>query len=147
MIRKQLDLKIISNMPKIYVACDGDWEEPEVQFSGSVKALSDFGKLLNKAEGHSKWTVPVKKNEYYPVNIESLSVGCLDSENDRITVAVNEDILSLEGTPVALNKLGDSLVNFFDTETLVGEYFQLDYYDGNQVLNETKCHLIFIRDA
>ena len=132
--------------PQIYVACDGDWNEPEVQISGSVKALADLGELLNKAEGRVKWDIPVQENEYYPVNLEALVVEASQSGGDRITVTINESNFCLEGTTVALNKLGDSLINFFDVETTIGEHFQLDYYEGNEVLNETKCHLIFMCD-
>lgn len=133
-------------MPQIYVACDGDWNEPEVQISGSVKELADFGELLNKAESRIILDTSPQKNEYYPANIKALVVEPSQSGGDRLTVMIDERSFSLVGTTVALNKLGDSLINFFDVDTSIGEHFQLDYYEGNEVLNETKCHLIFMCD-
>lgn len=54
--------------------------------------------------------------------------------------------INIDDTKASLNKLADSLINFFDDDSNVGEHFQLDYYEGNEVLNETNCHLIFICD-
>ncbi|WP_298940354.1 hypothetical protein [uncultured Psychromonas sp.] len=133
-------------IPQIYVACDGDWNEPEVQISGSVKALTDFGETLNETEEYVKYDIAVQNNEYYPANIKALVVESSESGGDRLTVTINESCFSLIGTTVALNKLGDSLLNFFDVETSIGEHFQLDYYESNEILNETKCHLIFMCD-
>jgi hypothetical protein len=133
-------------MPQIYIACDGDWNEPEIQISGSVEALIDVGEILNKAEEYVKYDIPVQNNEYYPANIKALIVEPSESGGGRLNVTIDESGFSLVGTTVALNKLGDSLINFFDVDTSIGEHFQLDYYEGNEVLNKTKCHLIFMCD-
>ena len=131
---------------RINVACDGDWEEPEVLFSGSVDALVDFGLALNSATELNKYDLSLHNNEYYPASIKTLILEPSKSGNDRITVFIEEGYLRIVGSSVALNKLGDSLLNFFDDNTSVGEHFQLDYYEGNKVLNETKCLLIFMCD-
>lgn len=133
-------------MAQIYVTCDGDWDEPEVQISGSAEALASFGMLLNGVTDLITLEISSLKNEFYPVSVNALIVEPGQSGHDRLTVTIDETSFKLIGTVCAFNKLGDSLVNFFDDNTIVGEHFQLDYYEGNDVLNETNCHLIFICD-
>ena len=133
-------------MAQIYVACDGDWKEPEVQISGSTKALASFGVMLNGVAGSLTLDVPVLENEYYPVSVNVLNIELDELGNDRLTITIDDTNFNLRGTNKAFNKLGYSLVNFFDDDSNVGEHFQLDYYEGNEVLNETNCHLIFICD-
>lgn len=133
-------------MAQIHVACDGDWGEPEVQTSGSAKALADFGVFLNSVTEPTTLEVPVLESEFYPVSVQTIIIEPVPSGGDRLTVTIDELNFNLTGTKVALNKLGDSLINFFDDDSGIGEHFQLDYYEGNEVLNETNCHLIFICD-
>ncbi len=133
-------------MAHIHVACDGDWGEPEVQTSGSAKDLANFGAFLNSVAEPTTLEVPALDSEFYPVSVKTIIIEPVESGDDRIIVTIDEDNFNLTGTKVALNKLGDSLINFFDENSGVGEHFQLDYYEGNEVLNETNCHLIFICD-
>lgn len=133
-------------MAQIYIMCDGDWAEPEVQVSGSAKALANLGKLLNSIVDPVDLKVPHLENEFYPVSVNVLNIYLDDSGNDRLTVTIDEARFTMRGTTLAFNKLGDSLLNFFDDGSSVGDHFQLDYYEGNEVLNETNCHLIFICD-
>ena len=133
-------------MLQLYVACDGDWEEPEVQASGSSKALAEFGALLNDIVEPITLAVPALESEFYPVSMKKITIKPDQSGGDRITVTIDENNFSLTGTKVALNKLADSLINFFDDDSSIGEHFQLDYYEGNEVLNKTSSHLIFICD-
>ncbi|MEO3678410.1 hypothetical protein ABGI61_05165 [Rheinheimera sp. FR7-31] len=133
-------------MAQIYVACDGNWSEPEVQISGSAKDLADFGVFLNSVTESTSLEVPVLDSEFYPVSVKRIVIEPAGSGDDRIIVTIDEDNFNLTGTKVALNKLGDSLINFFDKNSITGEHFQLDYYEGNKVLSETNCHFIFICD-
>lgn len=131
---------------QLYVACDGDWEEPEVQTSGSSKALAEFGALLNDIAEPITLVVPALESELYPVSVKKITIEPDQSRGDRITVTIDENNFALTGTKVALSKLADSLINFFDDDSSIGEHFQLDYYEGNEVLNETTSHLIFVCD-
>jgi len=133
-------------MTQIHVTCDGDWDEPEVQISGSAKALVSFGMLLNRVTGPITLEVPALENEFYPLSVNVLNIELEEAGDDRLTVTIDETKFDLRGNNKAFNKLGDSLVNFFDDTSIKGEHFQLDYYEGNEVLNETNCHLIFICD-
>ena len=131
---------------QIYVAYDGDWSEPEVQISGSAKDLASFGTLLNAVTGRISLEVPALENQFYPISATILEIELDKLGNDRLTVSINETRFKLRGTRQALEKLGDSLIVFFDDDSSVGDHFQLDYYEGNEVLNKTNCHLIFICD-
>lgn len=133
--------------PQVYVACDGDWDEPEVQISGSVKALNALGKLLNTLKDHLVLDIPMLESEFYPVTVGTLDVEIENRENDLLMVTIDEVVFKLRGTSVAFNKLGDSLLNYFDSDSNDGDHFQLDYYKGNELLDKTNCHLIFICDG
>lgn len=131
---------------QVYVACDGDWKEPEIRVSGSAKSLADLGKLLNGVTGPITLKIPTLESEFYPVSMPTLVIELDHLGNDRLTVTIDESKFKLTGTNVAFNKLGDSLVNFFDAGASIGEHFQLDYFKGNEVLNDTNAHFIFICD-
>ena len=133
-------------MIQVYIVTDGDWNEPEVQISGSAKILSQLGEYLNSVQGSVRLVLPTEPNKFYPISIDSLVLESTFRGGGRLTVAIDPTSFNLAGPSAALNKLGDSLVNFFDDNSFVGEHFQLDYYDGNEVLNETNYHLIFLCD-
>ena len=131
---------------QIHITCDGDWENPEVQISGSSRALASFGVLLNGVVTPIHLKIPDLENKFYPVSVNVLNIEPEESGTDRFTVTIDQTNFKLRGTNNAFEKLGDSLINFFDESSNVGEHFQLDYYEGNEVLNETNCHLIFLCD-
>lgn len=131
---------------QIYITCDGDRENPEVQISGSSTALVSFGSLLNSIAIPIHLDIPDLKNEFYPVSVNILNIEPEETGNNRLTVTFDKTNFKLRGTSNAFEKLGDSLINFFDEYSNIGKHFQLDYYEGNEVLNETNCHLIFLCD-
>lgn len=108
--------------------------------------LTAFGEFLNHIEQPISLDVPHMEDKYYPVSIRKLNMRVLDAGNHCLTVTVKEEEIDLQGTAQAFGKLGESLVNVFGGFASVGEHFHLDYYEGNQILNETRCHLIFICD-
>lgn len=133
-------------LTEININCDGNWDKPEVQLSGSADTLTNFGRFLNQVEETQYIATHALKNEFYTVALQNLVIEPTTVGNDRLTVEINDSSLKLSGTRLAFNKLADSLINFFDDDSEIGDHFHLDYYEGNQVLNETNCHLVFIRD-
>jgi hypothetical protein len=130
----------------IFINFDGDISEPEIQISGTWYSLSEFGCYLNQLDSSQNITLPVSQNEFYPEVIKHLNV-CLEKDgNGLLTVTMHDQTLNVAGNTVAINKLAESLTNFFDEDSEIQEHFQLDYYEGNDVLNETSCTLIFICD-
>jgi len=130
----------------VSISCDGNWICPEVQFSGSAKALADLGSTLNGIKYPVEIKTKISKNKFYPFAIQNLLVHPTSWGNDRLSINIDESNFKFEGTLVAINKIADSLINFFDKESEIGDHFHIDYYDGNQTLNETSCHLVFICD-
>lgn len=128
---------------KIYVNCDGDWSRLEVKISGSANSLAAFGLFLNECTESAILDVPVLQDKFYRFSIKLVKIEIIKSSNDRLTIEVNENNLYLSGSKLAFNKLGDSLINFFDSASEEGEHFHLDYCEENQMLNKTNCHLIF----
>lgn len=134
-------------MIQIYAACDGNWSEPEVKVSGSAKFLSNnLGDLLNEVTNSISTSLSTSKDKFYPISIPTLVIELEYSGNEHLTVIVDKNQFILKGTNFAFNKLGDSLINYFYFGANVGEHFHLDYYEGNQILNYTNCHLIFVCD-
>lgn len=133
-------------LTEINVNCDGNWDKPEVQFSGSANTLANFGMLLNQVKETVNIATHALKNEFYPVVLQNLIIEPTSTGNDRLTIEIYNTSFKLSGTRLAFNKLADSLINFFDDESKFGDHFHLDYYEGNLVLNETNCHLVFMCD-
>ncbi len=128
---------------KMYINCDGDWRRPEVKISGSANSLAAFGLFLNECTESTILDLLVVENKFYRFSINLIKIEIDKNSNDRLTIEVNENNLHLSGSKLAFNKLGDSLINFFDSASDEGEHFHLDYYEENQTLNKTNCHLIF----
>src|SRR5690606_41937233 len=100
--------------------------------------------LLNQARPQLL-ILPIADSEFFPVAIGQLIMDPGNFGGARLSVDLTKDRLRFAGDRVAMNKLGDSLINFFNEEAEVGDHFQLDYFEGNDILNETPCTLIFIR--
>lgn len=133
-------------MVDIYVACNGDWDEPEVQISGSWKDLAELGLNICQLESSYSLNLSNIENPFYPVNIGEMYLQVTQTPSDRLQVSVDRSKFELSGSTSAFKKLGQSLTNFFDRETIIGDHFQLDYYEENQMLEETNCHLFFVCD-
>ncbi len=64
-----------------------------------------------------------------------------ESTGPRLTVTIDESKFTIAGTNESLALLGENVE--FDEKTPDGYHFHMDYYEGNQELNETNCSLIF----
>lgn len=131
-------------IPNIYIACDGDWKEPEVQISGTKESLSSFGCYLKKINEVRVLNLKINIEEFYPVKINKLKISPEEVGTDKIQVVATDDCLYLEGSSLTFSLLGESLVNFFDDNASSGEHFQIDYYEGDCLLSKTNCTLIFV---
>jgi len=130
----------------IVVACDGDWNDPELQISGSQVALLNLGRILSTLKGSFVFESEALGDTVYPIQIGAVFLNLDVDGGDLLNVSVNNNALEIFGNHTAFRKLGESLTNFFDGDIDIGEHFQLDYYQGNQILCETSCHLIFLCD-
>ena len=133
-------------MFQLFVSSTENWEGPEVEVSGSAASMSKLGRIIKQLEGRQEIETCLEDDEFYPVSIPKLVVERVNDESDRLTVKVEESTLSLSGNAIALENLGDSLINFFNDDASIGEHFQLFYYEGNRELNKTSCELTFACD-
>jgi len=127
-------------VPDIHVVWSDNFE---VLVIGSVESLRKLGHTINTAKASTTLDLMDYKDRVYSYNVKKLIIELTQMGNDRITVTLDEDVIKFSGKSDALNILGDSLINYFEEGTTIGDHFHLDYYEGNDVLNETKCSLIF----
>ena len=130
----------------ILALCDGDWSAPEIQISGKPGDLAGLGRLLLKIQSSFEITTADAQDEYYPVQIKGVFFDLVEGLCDRLSVDVAAERLTLSGSKRAFEKLGESIVNSFDDLTPPDHHFHLDYFEGNGILNETDCELIFVSE-
>ncbi len=111
----------------IYIFCDGDWNEPEIEVSGSSSSLVKLGVLLNTIVEYKLIKLNKSMSDFYLVNIDNLEIKVSNSRDSNIKIFINSSVLSLSGNQKTINKLGDSLINFFSGNVTSGEHFHLDY--------------------
>ena len=131
----------------IFIHFDGDVSKPEIQISGSWSALSEFGYFLNQLNCSQSINLKILQNEFYSRSIKYLDICFENNGNGLLTVTLHDQTLNIAGNYVAINKLADSLIDFFDEDSEIQDHFHLDFYEGNNILNETDCTLIFICDC
>lgn len=128
----------------ISVSHDGDGARPEVQVSGTGAALVQLASMFDGTRSSVSIKLSHQKEEHYPVSLEKLVIDRDQSRsNGLVKVELSRSQLLFSGSEIALMKICRSLENFFGEECKAGDHFQLDYYPGNQVLDETPITLIF----
>lgn len=130
----------------ILALCDGDWSAPEIQISGKPGDLARLGRLLLQIQSSFEITTADAQDEYYPVQINFISFDLLDELCDLLSVNATAERLIFSGSKQAFAKLGESIVNSFDDLTPPDHHFHLNYFEGNGILNETACELIFVSE-
>ena len=128
----------------MYLLCDGDWDHPEIEISDSSDNLVKLGTILNGLDKSLEIKASYQESEFYPYCLGNLVLNLMVKGDDLLTVKIAERHLILSGTLKAFNKIGQSLINFFEDDVKEGEHFHLDYSDGNTVPAQTNCHLIFM---
>lgn len=128
----------------MYLLCDGDWDSPEIEISASSKCLVKLGTILNGLDKSLDIEASSKESEFYPYCLDQLVLNFMVKGDDLLTVKIVERHLIFSGTLKAFNKIGQSMINFFEGDVEEGEHFHLDYYEENTLLAQTNCHLIFM---
>lgn len=130
----------------MYVLSDGDTKNPEVEVSGKSEELYQLGIKLSGVTNNCVIESCETVNEFYPVSLKGIKIMLEKSEisGDLLDVQVKEQFLSIRGGLKAFNKLGDSLINYFNPKNNpADDHFQLDYFEGNDILAPTTICLIF----
>ncbi|WP_293128070.1 hypothetical protein [Microcoleus sp. bin38.metabat.b11b12b14.051] len=133
----------------MYILFNGNLEKPEIEISDSSQGLIQMGQLLPSISKDFKLYASKEKSEFYAENLEAVSMRLFPSRNgeelDLLTTFMANNELVFEGSKLAFNNLGISLLNFFSQTSKKGDHFHLDYIEGySLLLAPTNCHLIFM---
>ena len=133
----------------MYILFNGNLEKPEIEISDSSQGLIQMGQLLASISKDFKLYASKEKSEFYAENLEAVSLRLFPSRNgeelDLLTTFMANNELVFEGSKLAFNNLGISLLNFFSQTSKKGDHFHLDYIEGySLLLAPTNCHLIFM---
>lgn len=132
----------------MYILCDGNWDRPEIEISDLSQNLIRLGGLLLSINGDFKLQANPRKSEFYPENLEAVSMRLIPSTNaeelDLLKVFIDNKNLVIEGSKLGFYKLGSSLVNCFTKNSQSGKHFHLHYVQGDRLLAPTNCSLIFL---
>jgi hypothetical protein len=131
----------------MYIVCDGNWNNPEIEISDLSQNLIKLGELLLSINEDFNLHTVQTKSEFYAENIEAISIQLKQNKNaeqDLIKIFIDNKNLVFEGSKLAFDKLGMSLLNYFNENTQKGEHFHLSYSEGDALLAPTNCHIIFL---
>ena len=124
----------------ICILFDGD-NAPEIEISGFNNILRQFGEFLKSVESCKNiFYLNSKPTQFYSKSINKLEIIVTDIP--RMSIDINESQLILRSDKKTYAKLGKSLINVF-VDDEIEQNFQLDYFEGNELLNETDAILIF----
>lgn len=122
---------------------DGNLSRPEIQMSGSPSRLREIGRILCEVETEIEIQAAQEKSEFYSENLHKLVIkrkADVDPEN-LLSISLSQGNLVIEGTDIALRKLGQGLLDF-DDSTPDKYHLHLDYYEGSALVAPTNCNLI-----
>lgn len=132
----------------MYILCDGNWDRPEIEISDLSQNLIRLGGLLLSINEDFKLQANPRKSEFYPENLEAISMRLIPSTNaeqlDLLKVFIDNKNLVIEGSKLGFYKLGSSLINYFSKNSKNGNHFHLDYVQGDCLLAPTNCFIIFL---
>lgn len=140
--------RVTSEVKPMRIAFDGDRGRPEIEVRGNASELVEFGQQL--VAGVRELTVSGQEGgtEFYPEPLTQLR--CVEDEAvpkpSLIDISLDGNALLISGGAVGLRKLGQSCVNVF-TKAAAGEHMHLEYFEGNQLMAETPCSVIFVAEG
>ena len=125
---------------------DGNFERPEIELSDSPAGLKNLGELLLDLNKEIELSAIPKESDFYPYNLQKIAFKINKDEQgiNLIYISVAEEYLVLEGTSIALRKLGHSLLNCFNENSPDTSHIHLEYFPGNQLVAPTNCSLIIV---
>jgi hypothetical protein len=128
----------------ININSDGDLVSPEIEIAGRNSDFIGLANTLMSLACQLKIESSLNASNFYHHPIRALLFVVDGSEDGMLAVLMVDDTLSISGSHKALAKLAQSLINFFSVEPEDGAHFHLSYVEGDPLLRETKCHLIFV---
>ena len=125
---------------------DRNFERPEIELSDSPASLRNLGELLLDLNKEIELSAVPEESDLYPYNLEKIVFKINGDKQgmNLIYISVTEEYLVLEGTPIALRKLGQSLLNCFNENSPDTSHIHLEYFPGNQLVAPTNCSVIIV---
>lgn len=127
------------------VSFDGDEKYPEIQVCGKATEIRELGEQL--VEGTEKIVINSTEEDCdcYPVLLKGLKCNLdhFSSIPSLVKFKLVDNYLEITGGIEGLRKLGQSCINVF-SDAQVDEHMHLEYYEGNSLLEETNCSVVFI---
>ena len=127
------------------IVFDGDLREPEIKISGEPWELRELGTAL--LDMRDRCTIESERttDRYYPELLDGLTFELenMGNEEPLLAVTLSRDYLIFKGPAEGFRRLGQSLLNVFPEQAPQGTHMHLDYFEGNDLLAPTSCHLIF----
>jgi hypothetical protein len=134
----------------MYILCNGNWNNPEIEISSSPVGLIELGSFFLSVDRDCEIKSEPIISRFYSENFEKLKILFVKNDLqeqervDLLKVFVEQKQIIFQGGKIAFNNLGDSILNYFDMESKNGDHFHLDYIEGDMLLAPTNCHLIFL---
>ncbi len=125
---------------------DGNIDRPEIELSDSPDGLRNLGQLVLNLDKEIQLSAEQVCDDVYPYNLKGLvlKINSDRQGDDLLHISVAENNLVFEGTPIALEGLGQSLINCFDENTPDRYHIHLDYFPGSPLVAPTNCNLIIV---
>jgi hypothetical protein len=125
---------------KIYF--DDNPEHPSAAISGNVSGLLAFAQALRDDKDVAV-VCDQGPSTPYPRLLHKLLFKRTKEGSGGITITVEQDRLILSGDAQCADNLAQSIQNVFQSASVPGTHFHLDYFDGSGLLAPGNFGLIF----
>ncbi|GJL64144.1 MAG: hypothetical protein NPIRA04_27980 [Nitrospirales bacterium] len=128
------------------VVTDGDKHGAEIDISGTVREFREMSQALLTLKDRLIIEGEQEQDLFYKNVLNGIEFDLRvqkTSQKQLITIEIVRNVVCFFGPIECFEKLGQSLLNFFNEDMLPGQHFHLDYYEGNELLEPTKHELIF----
>ncbi len=130
----------------MYILWNGNRDRPEIEISDSAQGLIKFGELLVNISENLDIRANPEKQKFYPENLDAVSIRLIQvnhSQNlDLLKIFLINKTLVIEGSKLALDKLGGGILNCFPENSPENSHFHFDYFEGDPLLAPTNCSII-----
>lgn len=114
---------------------DGDFKNPEIEFSGSAKELVNLGKNLRNFTHDLVVLTKEFRSKYYSESLESIM---FKADDNALSCGIDSVNIKIEGKKVYvissqrnIQNIGVSLVEVFHENSQTNEHFHIDHFEEN----------------
>lgn len=137
---KQCHSNCLSMMTLFFSTISGT---PECELKASALELRELGVDLCGIEINRTVDVdPILDGPVGTTVLRHVEFAIEDYDDDKIGLNVVKDTLLISGTRQALTNFGESLIEFFDSQTTPGTHLHFDYLEGHGLARPTHVSLV-----